>query len=72
MKPVTTPRLLSPLHIAEQGGPPPGLQAKLRMTGKFCPHLKIGGRIYYTVEDWESYLAGQRRRSTSEQNTVAA
>ena len=66
MKPGTSLRLLSPQHIAEQGGPSPQRQAKLRMTGEFCPHLKIGGRIYYKVDDWESYLAGQRRRSTSD------
>jgi hypothetical protein len=65
-------RLISPEHIEAEGGPSRQRQAKLRMTGEFCPHVKIGGRVYYTVEDWESFLASQRRRSTSELAPAAA
>ena len=57
-------RLFSPLDIQEEGGPTPTRQAKLRMRGDFCPHVKICGRVYYLAEDWENYLRSQRRSST--------
>lgn len=59
-------KFLSTQHIADQGGPSPKRQAKLRCAGEFCEFVKIGGRVYYPVESWEAFINTQRRRSTSE------
>lgn len=38
----------------------------LRQRGEGPPYLKIGRLVRYDLDDLETYLAGQRRQSTSQ------
>jgi hypothetical protein len=37
-----------------------------RVSGRGCPYVKIGGRIYYREADWTDFVQKCRRLSTSE------
>ena len=37
-----------------------------RISGKGCPFVRLGARIYYRRLDWEEFLLSQRRTSTSD------
>jgi hypothetical protein len=47
-------------------GIPKSTQAKGRLHGDFCPHLKRGRRVYYLKSDVEAWLLSLRRTSTSD------
>lgn len=58
--------LLTDRDIESVYGIPRSTQAKGRMTGNFCPHIKRGRSVFYLRTDLENWLCGLRRRSTSE------
>ena len=62
--------LLTDRDVESVYGIPRSTQAKGRMTGGFCPHIKRGRSVYYLKADLESYIAGLRRRSTSDRGTA--
>ena len=59
--------LLTDYDVAFVYGIPRSTQAKGRMKGGFCPHIKRGRSVYYLKSDFDNYIAGLRRISTSDQ-----
>lgn len=57
--------LLTPDDVAQEGISK-STQAKGRMTGSFCPHIKRGRSVFYLRSDFEAWLVSLRRRSTSD------
>jgi hypothetical protein len=58
--------LLTPEDVANTYSIPESTQAKGRMTGAFCPHIKRGRSVFYLKADFDAWLNGLRRRSTSD------
>ena len=58
--------LLTPQDVFVAYGFPMSTQAKGRMTGNFCPHIKRGRSVFYLKSDMESWIASLKRRSTSD------
>ena len=58
--------LLTDVDVYEIYGIPQSTQAKGRMTGNFCPHIKRGRSVFYLRSDFEAWLVSLRRRSTSD------
>ncbi len=63
---MTDKLLLTDRDVEELFGIPRSTQAKGRMTGNFCPHIKRGRSVFYLRSDMETWLAGLRRQSTSD------
>ena len=64
--------LLTDRDVEAIYGIPRSTQAKARMTGDFCQHIKRGRSVYYIREDLDRYLQSLRRRSTSDSCALAA
>ena len=58
--------LLTDDDVYEIYGIPQSTQAKGRMTGDFCPHIKRNRSVYYLRSDFDAWLISLRRRSTSD------
>lgn len=63
---MTDKLLLTDRDVESIYGIPRSTQAKGRMTGKFCPHIKQGRSVYYRREDLDSYFGSLIRRSTAQ------
>ena len=63
--------LLTPEDVAKTYSIPESTQAKGRMTGGFCPHIKRGRSVFYLKSDIEAWLASLRRCSTSDTGRAA-
>jgi len=63
--------LLTPEDMAQTYGIPESTQAKGRMSGGFCPHIKRGRSVFYLKSDIEAWLVSLRRASTSDTGRVA-
>ena len=64
--------LLTDRDVENVYGIPRSTQAKGRMKGGFCPHIKRGRSVYYLKSDLDYYFAGLRRRSTSDPGAQGA
>jgi hypothetical protein len=62
--------LLTDRDVENIYGIPRSTQAKGRMNGGFCPHIKRGRSVYYLKSDFDVWIGSLRRRTTSE--SVAA
>jgi predicted DNA-binding transcriptional regulator AlpA len=58
--------LLTARDVENVYGIPRSTQAKGRMTGRFCPHVKRGRSVFYLKADIEAWLSSLRRVSTSD------
>jgi hypothetical protein len=58
--------LLTDRDVESIYGIPRSTQAKGRMSGDFCPHIKRGRSIFYKRDDLDSWINSLRRRSTSD------
>jgi hypothetical protein len=63
--------LLTPEDVATTYSIPESTQAKGRMTGGFCPHIKCGRSVFYLKSDLENWIASLRRASTSDAGRAA-
>ena len=68
---MNTKVLLTVRDVAAIYGIPPSTQAKGRMRGGFCPFVKSGRSVYYLKSDMDEWIAGLRRKSTSDVTGVA-
>jgi hypothetical protein len=69
--PVAEMVLLTDLDVEFFYRIPRSTQAKGRMRGGFCPHIKRGRSVYYLKSDFDEWIAGLRRRSTSDDGAEA-
>lgn len=69
---MTDKLLLTARDVENIYGIPRSTQAKSRMAGDtFCPHIKRGRSVYYLKSDFDAWISGLRRRSTSDQRCGA-
>jgi predicted DNA-binding transcriptional regulator AlpA len=65
--------LLTDRDVEAIYGIPRSTQAKGRMAGgAFCPHIKRGRSVFYLKSDFDAWISGLRRRSTSDQGLAAS
>ena len=65
--------LLTDRDVENIYGIPRSTQAKGRMAGgSFCPHIKRGRSVFYLKSDFDAWISGLRRRSTSDQGQAQA
>jgi predicted DNA-binding transcriptional regulator AlpA len=58
--------LLTDRDVENIYGIPRSTQAKGRMKGGFCRFVKRGRSVYYLKSDFDEWIAGLRRNSTSD------
>jgi predicted DNA-binding transcriptional regulator AlpA len=68
---MTDKLLLTDRDVENAYGIPRSTQAKGRMSGAFCPHIKRGRSVFYLKSDFDAWISGLRRRSTSDQRCGA-
>jgi hypothetical protein len=64
--------LLNDRDVETIYGIPRSTQAKGRMKGGFCPHIKRGRSVFYLRSDFDQWLGNLRRTSTSDPGHAVA
>jgi predicted DNA-binding transcriptional regulator AlpA len=62
--------LLNTRQAAERCNLSPRTFEKLRMTGGGPPFIRLGGAVRYQLEDLDAWIASNRRRTTSDNQTL--
>jgi predicted DNA-binding transcriptional regulator AlpA len=62
--------LLNTRQAAERCSLSPRTLEKLRITGGGPPFIRLGGAVRYQPEDLDAWIASNRRRSTSDDQTL--
>ena len=64
------PVLLNTRQAAERCNLSPRTLEKYRVTGGGPPFIRLGSAVRYRIEDLDSWIAANRRRSTSDDLAV--